>query len=346
MLKIFDGLDHYNNATDLQARQGFLDYTLGGTTSLSGWVTGVFGTGRAAQFSTTVDNTILTAALSENLSVAYVGMRLQMASGCGVVIVFMDSSGSTAKISVRFNPLNGAVEVYSGAVSGGTLLERSENNAWSPVASNYIEIGARVSTTEGALALVLNGEEIITIEDVNTAPGTNAYFNRVVLTAISVGTGAVVSYFDDFYVVGEGGDGWQGFCGNPRVCTLFAAANAVVAWTPLSGSNYEMIDEVSMDSNTSYNSSGTTNQQDTFDFGALPASISAIIGVELTAAILLSAGSTTVAQILEGDVAATKTPTGSYSYVTDLWEENPDGDIPWEPDDVDAIVAGYKVVVG
>jgi hypothetical protein len=346
MLRVFDGLDHYNVEADLEARTGFLQYALGGSAALVGWVAGVFGTGRAGQFTTAINATLLDFVFSEDINAAILGMRLQLGAESGMRFFFMDTA--VTKLTVYFNPRTRGIEIWRGSTSGGTSLYRSANNIWSPMVSMFIEIKLIIDASPGGeVEVLLNGSMVAQVLAANTLTGTNLSFNMLTMQAASAaGSGTQTAYIDDFYYLDTTPGGSDSFLGDTRTVTLFPAANSAVTWTPLSGTNWEMIDEVSMDSDTTYNSSATVDQTDTFTFGALPASIFGVLGAQLTAAVRKDdGGAKSFAQQIDADVAVSHTSSlaTTYSYQTDLWEYDPATNTYWLPAAVNAAVAGYKV---
>lgn len=345
-LFVFDGWDHYNALADITERSGFLDYAFGGTATLAGWAASVFGLGRAAQLTADHNSTLLDMDFSSQKAEAFIGLRVQFGPESGARFFFIDRSDSSTKLTVFFNPRNHSIELWRGTTASGTLLTRSGNNAWSPMVSHFVEIKVIISAVaSGVISVNLDGAPVVEILNANTQSGTNAQFNRLRLeVTTSAGSGTVTTYLDDFYYVDaiEDGIAPTSFLGDCRTCTLFATANSSVQWTPLSGTNYQMIDEVSMDSDSTYNSDGTVGHTDTFDFENLPSTIYGVIAVQATAAIR-NDGTLNAAQLVGGVEGAAVTLTTSYKYFTDLRIANPADSDYWEPADVNSLTIGYRV---
>jgi hypothetical protein len=345
MLRVFDGLDHYNVEADLESRTGFLQYVLGASAALVGWVAGVFGTGRAGQFTTAINATLLDFVFSEDINAAILGVRLQLGAESGMRFFFMDTA--VTKLTVYFNPRTRGIEIWRGSTSGGTSLYRSANNVWSPMVSMFIEIKVIIDAApNGEVAVLLNGSMVVQVLAANTLTGTNLSFNTLTMQAASAaGSGTQTAYIDDFYYLDTAAGGADNFLGDTRTVTLFATANGgTIEWAPLSGTNFEMIDEVSMDSDTTYNSSSTVGLTDNFVFNDLPASIISVLGVQpVLAARTDDGGALSVAQIVGGAEDATHTLLISYTYLVDTLEYNPNTAASWEVSEVNSIVFGYRV---
>lgn len=131
------------------------------------------------------------------------------------------------------------------------------------------------------------------------------------------------------------------------------AGSGVYTGTPWSRSggsnNYEMVDESSADGDSTYNSSSTTGAADLFSFedlpdGFEPTSVTVYIRSRLTGAYgviyhYVKSGAT------EG-LPGVAVPTSSYAdYASNVLSTDPDGDVAWTAEAVNALLAGYYNVV-
>jgi hypothetical protein len=142
-LKVWDGFDHYLNATDWKSRlNNFVQYQQPATngTPIS-FVTGRNGFGKALYLEQ--GNTYSYAVFGQRAPNAFIGFACQFnETGTGADFTFFDTVTGLGNINVFFNPANYAVQVYRGdrQVSGAALLYASPNNQWADNVWNFIEI--------------------------------------------------------------------------------------------------------------------------------------------------------------------------------------------------------------
>ena len=141
-LKVWDGFDHYLNGTDLKSRlNNFVQYQQPATNATPiAFVTGRNGFGKALQLQQ--GNTYTYAVFGQRVSSAFVGFGCQFANvGTGADFQFLDTVTGIVNVTVYFNPLNYAIQVYRGdRNSGGVLLFAGPNNQWADNVWSFIEI--------------------------------------------------------------------------------------------------------------------------------------------------------------------------------------------------------------
>jgi len=357
-LKVFDGYDHYNTATDWRTRSGWLQYQQPSTnTTPIAFPTGRDGYGKCIQFQQSVTENYFV--FGDRNQEGFLGFALQQqTAGCGTIIRLYDSVTELVNLYILMDPVNYAVVVYRGPPgdSGYALLGYSANNVWFGNTWNFFEVGWNISGS-GSIEVRINNVTVMNLTGVNTnytrtSPTILTANAWVDMMSIKGTNGAYL--VDDFYycdtVAGAGTYPCNTFLGDVKVDTLFAIGNNAVQWTPLTGSNYQMIDETAMDSDTSYNYSATTGQEDTFNFSALESKVITVLGVQLTGAWKKDdAGSRVIKQALKSGAtevygADHSIPSTTYAYFTDIWVVNPDTSLSWTVTDLNSIIAGYNLV--
>lgn len=357
-LKCFDGFDHYNSITDFERRSSFIQYERPVGSASYSFVTGRNGYGKAFQFSSFISGT------SHGLYCSYggsrnpnnfFGMAISQGNNVGMIFNLFDSVLDTQQCAVYFNPNNYAVQFYRGEFtgSGGTLIGASENNVWFGGAFNYFEIWPVVNNSSGGLKVYFNNNLICNISGVDSQVTANAWWDMWELTGDANNRTLII---DDHYVcdttVGPGLSPYDTPLGDSKVSTLWATGDNHVMWTPLTGSdNFAMIDEIAMDSDTTYNSTTGINDEDIFAFQTLPGGVAHIHAIQLTGAYRKDdALVRTIVQELEISAIVYPSPDThnvpdvSYSYFVDLWVINPNTILNWTVIDVNGIAAGYKLV--
>lgn len=133
---------------------------------------------------------------------------------------------------------------------------------------HYIELKVTIDNTVGAVELRINGPDSNTLilSSVDTQNGATPDIGWV---AIGNGTVAASPYYwqyDDLYILDDQGSKLNDFLGDTRVQLLLPASNGSQNdMTPLSGSNYQNVDEADPDDDTSYNSSPTPGDRDLYN---------------------------------------------------------------------------------
>ena len=349
-LKVWDGFDHYNQEADFNSRSGFLQWNI---TTAPNFITGRNGNGLALQTQFLGGNT-LTGTMGQRVAAAFIGIAANAASGAGMVYTFGDSVAGSPQISVAFDPTNFTVGIYRGnsplTSPTGTLLYLSANNVWAANVYNFIEIFPTINGSTGSVVVNINGVTVASISGANTQNTANAWWDTLAIRTYN----NVSLALDDFYyadtTTGPGTYPCDNFLGDSRVATLFATGNDAVQWTPLTSTNWVEVSEVAMDSDTSYNSTATPGDQDTYTFGALSGTITTIYGVQITTAQRKDDASPrttkSVLKISSTDYYGTTNslPTSTYAYFTDLWILDPATSANWTVSDVNAATYGIQCV--
>jgi hypothetical protein len=267
-------------------------------------------------------------------------------AGVVQVLVRIDSSGAVT--AWRVAPFSGTY--YSGVLLG------TSGSTISPTSYNYIELQATIGTgTSGSLIVRNNGAVILNLSGINTSADSTVNLTQafVGLGAINgnINSGTNLVYFDDFVMLDTTGSApYNTFLGDVRVQTVYPlAAGALTQWTPLASTNVSQVNETAMDSDASYNSSGTNGQIDLFTQSGLAVTPQTIFAVKVRLACRLdSAGGDTVAGELRSGgsnyAATAQAVLATYSYLDFVWTTDPATSAAWTKTGVNALQIGYNRV--
>jgi hypothetical protein len=269
----------------------------------------------------------------------------------------MDYANQQAQCTFRCYLNSGIIEAYSGDIDVGypsriaVLLGSSPPNAFSPFIWNKIEIGIVIGAS-GSFDFHVNGNSAFAMTGVSTVPPTaqvaspNNWFNGLKIEVQQT------CQIDDFNLndatTGPGTYPCNSFLGDVATRTLRTTGNSSASWTPLTGANWQEVGEAQFDGDTSYNFATTVGDKDTFTFGPLPTTVSAVLGVQITGAYRkLDASAQTILQGLNSggtSVSGSVWPMSlNYSYVTDLIVLDPHTGATWLPSAVDAVLGSYTL---
>lgn len=234
------------------------------------------------------------------------------------------------------NALNAEIARVSAA---GVLL-----NTWMSVS-----IAWHSGTSDGTLKIWINGELIIDLTNVNVQHASQAEASRFYLRGgVSPGGTAAENnmLFDDVRIDTE----TNAQIPEGRYAQLTYATDDSVDWTRLSGSNnYEMIDEATCDSNTTYNVSNTVGHIDKFTVNALSFNPDKIYAVVLGLASRKEDVATRRTQCFlesgsESFHGEDKYETTDFTWQRHILELNPDGDVEWTKSALALVKPGYELI--
>ena len=216
----------------------------------------------------------------------------------------------------------------------------------------YLEVQATLNDSTGAITVKGNGTTILSLTGQDTKNGgTGSVYTAIGFRArssIAVGHAVV----DDLYVLNGAGSVYNSFLGDVTVETLRPDGNGNYSqWTGSDGNstdNYLLVDEATYDV-ADYVSSSTTNNKDTYTYGALTASSGAVKGVVAKAVAAKSAsGSQDYRQI-------TRISSTDYNGATtaldtsdlprrQVWEQSPATASDWTISEVNGAEFGVEVL--
>ena len=356
-LRGYDGFDHYGSATDLLARNGFIQYsTVGPHIGLSFSSPGRANDGKSLSIVNSDAGTSegVYATFGQRVASAFIGFGFRnTVTPTLCTFEFMDTVAAAPQVSVVFNSSNYSIAIHRGS-SSGTLLYLSPNNVWAGDVWNFVEIWPVIASSGGSVSVWVNGEPAASVTGVNTQATANAWWDQVGFLTTTAGNSYNGLFIDDLYyadsVVGAGTYPCDSPLGDLHVFTKYPIGNDTVQWTPLANSNWQEVNEVAMDSDTSYNFTTTAGDEDLLNFAALESTISKIVAVQLTGAYRKDdAGMRTLKQALKSSATEVYGPTyslpgTSYVYYTDLYVLDPNTSASWTLSNVNALAGGYNLV--
>jgi hypothetical protein len=179
-------------------------------------------------------------------------------------------AGATTHLTLGLN-VSGQIVLKCGATvlaTGSTLLIL---NAW-----RYVEISATINDTTGSVVVRVDNVVDISFTGDTKNGGTNTTIDAVTVLAPTGSSGA----FDDLYICDTNGSVNNTFLGDVRVQTLLpTGAGASTQFTPSVGSNWDNVNDTPYVS-TTYNSSATVGNGDTYAMGDLLSGTGTIFGVQ------------------------------------------------------------------
>jgi hypothetical protein len=250
----------------------------------------------------------------------------------GGVLVLWD--GVIAQLYLNWSA-PGFLSVYRG---NGTLLGTGTISLI-PGYWYYIEFSFSIADSGGSFELRVNGNTSISGSGLDTRnAGTG------IADSFQFRNNAAQMYFDDVYAKSDGT-----FLGDCRVeCLYPSGAGAETQWTPVSGANYQNVDETPANGDTDYNKSNTVGQVDTYAMADLVAATGLIYGVQyLGYARKDNAGTrktAPVARIGGADYVGSDTSLGtSYVFTREVKELSPATAAAWTISEINAMEYGVKV---
>lgn len=274
----------------------------------------------------------------------YVQFRVYAITGGGSgygagALQFLDNNLSSVGIFV-LNPnvaLSYHLRYTSTPVGTGGALPQNE---WA-----LVELYIKPANSGGIVTCKLNGVQVFTFTGDTTDAGENVRYLRF---GNFYSSGYTEMYIDDIIVNDASGAVNNSWPGGAAIYALIPnGAGTTTELTPSAGANYECVDDIPPDDDTSYVESYVQDEIDTY---AMSPSVGAgTIGAVqwLCRAKANSAGTTEVARVLRvngTDYVGSDIGVGeSYGYAKEILESNPDDSAAWESADLDALEAGLKV---
>jgi hypothetical protein len=160
-------------------------------------------------------------------------------------------------------------------------------------------------------------------------------------------------FFDDVMINDTSGNSDNSLVGNSRIFAMRPnAAGSKTEWTPLSGNNYENVDEVVVDDDTTYVSTDTNNEVDLYNVESpsLPTSLSGWEVKRVWTEAIAKTDSADTDAISVGVKSGESENWGSSialtttyaAYPGNVLTTNPADDEAWETDDLTNIEIGIK----
>jgi hypothetical protein len=337
-----DGFDFYNSGTDMGYVGSPWANVGGGSISLT--TPYAVGQSYAINLATvsitfTSDATIYLA-FTHYCNTAFTGTNTQ-----GFFIVLQETAGN--QVTLHWS-LDGNFYVRGGGTTGtiiaGPFAHGMAANSWCHWQAKVV-----INNTTGSVELRKNNNPVddFSATNLNTRNGTtNAYANKFTMSTVT-GTWNI----DDLFVNSGSGAVPNSWPGQLRAIQLMPTADtAQKDLTPLSGiSNYAMVDELKMDSNTSYVYGAVAGQTDIYNLADLTVTPTAIplVVVRHSFAKSDTGARTATTEIRSGGVTqdqAAVTLATTYQWQDTYLTVDPNTSAAWTLAGVNALQVGPKVV--
>lgn len=337
-LRFIDGFDHYSIPSQIPLK--YNSYNDSGGSSGITTMTGRRSGSTALLFRISSDFVGLT---FDPQSTWIIGFGLYMLSTeTAELLRFTDSDGTIqAAVSIGND---GTIRVHRGSYSSGTLLATSSNSL--PILTwNYIEVKLTIADSGGNFEVRVNESTWI-----NFTGDTKQSSTLATAVRLQVWGRSSDNAIDDLYVCDSTGSINNSFLGDVRVDTVrpIGVGNYSEFSKQGSASNWDNLDDTTIDSDSTYNYSNTVGQRDTLDCGNLPAITGSIFGVQVNmSARKDDAGGRTLRSLTR--VSSTDYEGASQNVGTDyrvyrqVIEQNPNTTAAWTESEINTAEFGYKV---
>ena len=332
-LIVLEGFDHYSTAA-----QAYLKPSLGGVITGVSTSGGRFDSGYISQ--TAIASRVTIALPGANYNELWVGFGVRSSEATPTASNYYGflqcHQPSGTSVSFALNSSYGIdVSRYNSSVLGSTDPGIVTYNVWHYFEA-YIKMG---DGTDGAVTVKLDGNQELALTSIDNRyyPGEDIQY-----VSLSACNNQKTMDFDDLYVH------TSKFLGDIKVVTKLPDADGSYSdFTPLSGSNYENVDETTPDDDTSYNVGAAVGDQDSFTIPTTGID-GEIAGVQLSNYVKKTGTKATGIKNLVrvggsnylGDEEFLAT---EYAYKTTIHEDNPDTSNPWGYSELGSAEFGIEV---
>ena len=275
---------------------------------------------------------------SGSIQTCIIGFRFRVADLSSDRII-MEIRGAGASLGVH-----GQLTVNS---SGQLVYKRSIFTLGTGVATiavdtwTYIEFKILIDDSVGTVQTYINGSSTADMDA--SGLDTNNGGDDVMDSFELMGSSGLHD-FDDLYV--DDTD----LLGDVYVETLSPdGAGTDADFTPLAGTNWEAVDELPTDNDTTYVESSTVNDRDRHTHGDLPADTDTVLGVQVGIWAKKDVAGDRLLRVLaddgvtEGEGAVLAPAASAYTWLYSMFEDHPTDANPWTESEVNAGEFGFTV---
>lgn len=272
------------------------------------------------------------------IATGYLGFRFRISSLTGgfVIVDFVEPS-ATSTLHLRLEISAGGNLLIRRGTSTilGTGTATISTGVW-----NYLEMKWFIHDSTGTFELRINDDPTpdLDLSSQDTLNGGTAQ-----VTSIELNGNNNDCDYDDLYIDDAA------FHGDVYVETISAdGVGSDADFTPFVGANWQEVDELPTDNDTTYNESSTVSDRDRFTHTDLPADTDVVLGVQVgiwtKKDVAGPRDMRTLAYdgVTEGE-GASQSPGTDYSWLYDMFEDHPTGAAAWTESEVNAGQFGYKV---
>ena len=263
-------------------------------------------------------------------------------SNSSMLVIFQGDNGITSNNSVVLAP--NLISLKAG--NNGSTLSSAFLPTYGFAAWHYIEIMETLASSGGQCQVKVDGVTVLTFTGNTLQGGTGTTID---CTFFNLSVNAGNTFIDDLYMCDATGATNNTFLGDVRVQTLLpTGAGSSTQFSPTgSVNNWQNVDDVP-DSSTTYNSSSTVAQRDTYVMGQLLAGTGTIFGTQTNIhAFKQNSGSANIKAALKSsativyDTTQILDPTNTWS--AGIHQTDPNTSAAWTTTGLNAIEFGAEV---
>lgn len=249
------------------------------------------------------------------------------------------SDGTTTSANVRVST-TGEILLYR----GGTFLVNTGVRL-SLNTSYYIETQFKIDNA-GRFELRLNNQQVYVNENVDLDPGpVKTGWDRVRWQGIGNN-----EFIDNMYITDNQGTTNTGFLGPIAVDYLVPNGDGDSSeWTPSQGTeNYLMVDDATLDADSTFVSSSTSGELDLYEITDIPAASTPIIGFQVVHTLRADSGPVNISSVVRsGSTDITESlgeiSNGSYFCYLSHFSSSPTSGQFWTDDEINSIQVGIQI---
>lgn len=256
------------------------------------------------------------------------------------MVQIMDAS--TVQMALRINT-DLTISIQRGTVTLATTATALTTNTW-----HFLEFSSTINDTTGTYALRLNGTDIITA---GTGQDTKVTSNASATAVRIIDNGFGNLDIDDFYTIDPASGAYTAFLGDCTVEYIYpgGAGNSTQLSVVGAAANYQAVDELAEDGDTSFVSTSTPGQKDTYALTNLSVTPASVIAVKpILVARKDDAGSSNVCTVIRSGGTDYDGPTTglglTYAPISKVYDVDPATSAAWTPTAVNNLEAGVKLV--
>ncbi len=275
--------------------------------------------------------------------------NLHSGSGETTFIRFIDAAAGSVQVEIRAEMNTGTGRVNINAYRGSTLLQKALSAAYGGVRSwVWISVLVYVHGSSGRVRILVgpSNQEVMNFTG-NTQNTANQRLDAARLGFL--GSSGISSWIhiDNLFITSAGST--DAPLGERRIRTLVPTGNDAVQWTPTGATqNWQAVNEIPANNDSSYNSSNTSGAEDTFATNWQMTS-DIIHAVQVSAhARKDDAGVQNIRNVIK--IGSTSYPgpnrtlLDSYMRHKNFWTQNPATSSNWQKSDFgNSLTFGYRV---
>jgi len=338
-LRFIDGFDHYTTAAAYAYK-----YTTYSTSLAPS--TGRRSGSNAARLGNYANDYLLKTFDDQDTWTVGFAYKWDYASSNEKPILQLRDAAGTVQIALCMHGVDGVLRLWRGDQS---VLLTSASTSLPTGSWNFIELKATINDTTGSLELRVNGTTVATFSG-DTRYSTTYATARSIRLSSGVYSSSLYGWIDDLYICDGTGASHNDFLGDCRVDTLYpnGVGNAATFTPTGSANNWENVDDVPSDEDSSYNASDTIGAIDSFAFTDISVLTSLVLGVQAN---LLArkddAGTRTlraIARVGGTNYEGSDLPlSDTYLDQQQIWALNPATAAAWTESEINDTEFGYKV---